>query len=187
MKHLIIPIASFKRIESWLTDEAGFERSMLHSELDYMSDVYLLPKSFADVQDLYLSIKKEEQNIPYPNRGTDNDKYEFNLTVGKNLVLECGDFDAEHILNLWNLYYTNEDPAYEQKDQDVFNGILLIVATINIRRHVDILILAITLQTLNKYNTHTLSVQTCCVFTRCSMKRKRRKTIPSLSNTISRR
>lgn len=128
MKQLIIPIASFKRIESWLTDEAGFERSMLHSELDYMSDVYLLPKSFADVQDLYLSIKKEEQNIPYPNRGTDNDKYEFSLTVGKNLVLECGDFDAEHILNLWNLYYTNEDPAYEQKDQDVFNGILLIVA-----------------------------------------------------------
>ena len=38
------------------------------------------------------------------------------------------DFDADYILNLWNLYDTNEDSACEEQDQDIFNGILLIVA-----------------------------------------------------------
>lgn len=129
MEYQIIPISSLKRIESWLTDETGFSLSMLHSELDYISDVYLLGKQFpVEVQDLYLSIKKEEQDIPYPNRGTDEDKYKFSLTVGKNLVLESGDFEADYILNLWNLYDTNEDSACEEQDQDIFNGILLIVA-----------------------------------------------------------
>ena len=129
MEYQIIPISSLKRIESWLTDETGFSLSMLHNELDYISDVYLLGKQFPEeVQDLYLSIKKEEQDIPYPNRGTDEDKYKFSLTVGKNLVLESGDFEADYILNLWNLYDTNEDSACEEQDQDVFNGILLIVA-----------------------------------------------------------
>ena len=129
MEYQIIPISSLKRIESWLTDETGFSLSMLHNELDYISDVYLLGKQFpVEVQDLYLSIKKEEQDIPYPNRGTDEDKYKFSLTVGKNLVLESGDFEADYILNLWNLYDTNEDSACEEQDQDVFNGILLIVA-----------------------------------------------------------
>ena len=104
MEYQIIPISSLKRIESWLTDETGFSLSMLHSELDYISDVYLLGKQFpVEIQDLYLSIKKEEQDIPYPNRGTDEDKYKFSLTVGKNLVLESGDFEADYILNLWNL------------------------------------------------------------------------------------
>ena len=129
MEYQIIPISSLKRIESWLTDETGFSLSMLHNELDYISDVYLLGKQFpVEVQDLYLSIKKEEQDIPYPNRGTDEDKYKFSLTAGKNLVLESGDFEADYILNLWNLYDTNEDSACEEQDQDVFNGILLIVA-----------------------------------------------------------
>ncbi len=129
MEYQIIPISSLKRIESWLTDETGFSLSMLHNELDYISDVYLLGKQFpVEVQDLYLSIKKEEQDIPDPNRGTDEDKYKFSLTVGKNLVLESGDFEADYILNLWNLYDTNEDSACEEQDQDVFNGILLIVA-----------------------------------------------------------
>lgn len=129
MEYQIIPISSLKRIESWLTDETGFSLSMLHSELDYISDVYLLGKQFpVEIQDLYLSIKKEEQDIPYPNRGTDEDKYKFSLTVGKNLVLESGDFEADYILNLWNLYDTNEDSACEEQDQDIFNGILLIVA-----------------------------------------------------------
>lgn len=62
MEYQIIPISSLKRIESWLTDETGFSLSMLHSELDYISDVYLLGKQFpVEIQDLYLSIKKEEQ------------------------------------------------------------------------------------------------------------------------------
>ena len=109
MEYQIIPISSLKRIESWLTDETGFSLSMLHNELDYISDVYLLGKQFpVEIQDLYLSIKKEEQDIPYPNRGTDEDKYKFSLTVGKNLVLKSGDC--------------------EEQDQDIFNGILLIVA-----------------------------------------------------------
>ena len=129
MEYQIIPISSLKRIESWLTDETGFSLSMLHNELDYISDVYLLGKQFpVEIQDLDLSIKKEEQDIPYPNRGTDEDKYKFSLTVGKNLVLKSGDFEADYILNLWNLYDTNEDSAYEGQDQDIFNGILLIVA-----------------------------------------------------------
>ncbi|WP_196212820.1 hypothetical protein [Bacteroides cellulosilyticus] len=129
MEYQIIPISSLKRIESWLTDETGFSLSMLHNELDYISDVYLLGKQFpVEIQDLYLSIKKEEQDIPYPNRGTDEDKYKFSLTVGKNLVLKSGDFEADYILNLWNLYDTNEDSACEEQDQDIFNGILLIVA-----------------------------------------------------------
>ena len=38
------------------------------------------------IRDRYLSIRKEEQNIPYPNRGTDEDIYEFCMTVGKNLI-----------------------------------------------------------------------------------------------------
>ena len=102
MEYQIIPISSLKRIESWLTDETGFSLSMLHSELDYISDVYLLGKQFpVEIQDLYLSIKKEEQDIPYPNRGTDEDKYKFSLTVGKNLVLKSGDFEADYILNLF--------------------------------------------------------------------------------------
>ena len=129
MEYQIIPISSLKRIESWLTDETGFSLSMLHNELDYISDVYLLGKQFpVEVQDLYLSIKKEEQDIPYPNRGTDEDKYKFSQIVGKNLVLKSGDFEADYILNLWNLYDTNEDSACEEQDQDIFNGILLIVA-----------------------------------------------------------
>lgn len=122
MEYQIIPISSLKRIESWLTDETGFSLSMLHNELDYISDVYLLGKQFpVEIQDLYLSIKKEEQDIPYPNRGTDEDKYKFSLTVGKNLVLKSGDFEADYILNLWNLYDTNEDSACEEQDQDIFN------------------------------------------------------------------
>jgi len=36
MEYQIIPINTIKRIESWLTDEAGFSRSMLHNELDYI-------------------------------------------------------------------------------------------------------------------------------------------------------
>ena len=102
MEYQIIPIESIKRIETWLTTETGFSRSMLHCELDYISDVYLLPKKFAEVQDLYLSIRKEEQNIPYPNRGTDEDIYEFCMTVGKNLILESGSYQAEYIETLWN-------------------------------------------------------------------------------------
>lgn len=59
MEYQIIPISSLKRIESWLTDETGFSLSMLHNELDYISDVYLLGKQFpVEVQDLYLSIKR---------------------------------------------------------------------------------------------------------------------------------
>lgn len=128
MEYQIIPINTIKRIESWLTDEAGFSRSMLHNELDYISDVYLLGKKFpAEVQDLYLSIKKEEQSIPYPNNGTDEERYEFSMTVGKNLVLESGNYKTERIEELWNSYSNNEDPSFEQQDQDVFYGILLIV------------------------------------------------------------
>lgn len=128
MEYQIIPINTIKRIELWLTDEAGFSRSMLHNELDYISDVYLLGKKFpAEVQDLYLSIKKEEQNIPYPNNGTDEERYEFSMTVGKNLVLESGNYKTERIEELWNSYSNNEDPSFEQQDQDVFYGILLIV------------------------------------------------------------
>lgn len=100
---------------------------MLHNELDYISDVYLLPKQFAEVQDLYLSIRKEEQNIPYPNRGTDEERYEFSMTVGKNLILESGSYQAEYIETLWNTYNTNEDETCIQQDQDIFYGILLIV------------------------------------------------------------
>ena len=59
-----------------------------------------------------MSIKKEEQEIPYPNCGTDEDKYEFSMTVGKNLVLESGNFKAEYIETLWNTYNKNEDEAY---------------------------------------------------------------------------
>lgn len=38
MEYQIIPIESIKRIETWLTTETGFSRSMLHCELDYISD-----------------------------------------------------------------------------------------------------------------------------------------------------
>ena len=127
MEYQIIPIESIKRIETWLKDETGFSRSMLHNELDYISDVYLLPKQFAEVQDLYLSIRKEEQNIPYPNRGTDEERYEFSMTVGKNLILESGSYQTEYIETLWNTYNTNEDETCIQQDQDIFYGILLIV------------------------------------------------------------
>jgi len=127
MEYQIIPIESIKRIETWLKDETGFSRSMLHNELDYISDVYLLPKQFAEVQDLYLSIRKEEQNIPYPNRGTDEERYEFSMTVGKNLILESGSYQAEYIETLWNTYNTNEDETCTQQDLDIFYGILLIV------------------------------------------------------------
>lgn len=62
MEYQIIPISSLKRIESWLTDETGFSLSMLHNELDYISDVYLLGKQFpVEIQDLYLSIKKKSR------------------------------------------------------------------------------------------------------------------------------
>ncbi len=127
MEYQIIPIESIKRIETWLKDETGFSRSMLHNELDYISDVYLLPKQFAEVQDLYLSIRKEEQNIPYPNRGTDEERYEFSMTVGKNLILESGSYQTEYIETLWNTYNTNEDETCTQQDLDIFYGILLIV------------------------------------------------------------
>lgn len=129
MEYQIIPINTIKRIESWLNSEVGFSRSMFHNELDYISDVYLLGNKFPmEIQDLYLSIKKEEQEIPYPNCGTDEDKYEFSMTVGKNLVLESGNFKAEYIETLWNTYNKNEDEVYEQQDQDVFYAILLIVS-----------------------------------------------------------
>lgn len=129
MEYQIIPINTIKRIESWLNSEVGFSRSMFHNELDYISDVYLLGNKFPmEIQDLYLSIKKEEQEIPYPNCGTDEDKYEFSMTVGKNLVLESGNFKAEYIETLWNTYNKDEDEAYEQQDQDVFYAILLIVS-----------------------------------------------------------
>ena len=129
MEYQIIPINTIKRIESWLNSEVGFSRSMFHNELDYISDVYLLGNKFPmEIQDLYLSIKKEEQEIPYPNCGTDEDKYEFSMTVGKNLVLESGNFKAEYIETLWNTYNKNEDEAYEQQDQDVFYAVLLIVS-----------------------------------------------------------
>lgn len=129
MEYQIIPISTIKRIESCLNDEVGFSRSMFHNELDYISDVYLLGNKFStEVQDLYLSIKKQEQEIPYPNLGTDEDKYEFSMTVGKNLVLESGNFKAEYIKDIWNTYNNNEDQAYEQQDQDVFYGILLVVS-----------------------------------------------------------
>ena len=129
MEYQIIPINTIKRIESWLNSEVGFSRSMFHNELDYISDVYLLGNKFPmEIQDLYLSIKKEEQEIPYPNCGTDEDKYEFSMTVGKNLVLESGNFKAEYIETLWNTYNKNEDEAYEQQEQDVFYAILLIVS-----------------------------------------------------------
>lgn len=36
MEYQIIPIESIKRIETWLKDETGFSRSMLHNELDYI-------------------------------------------------------------------------------------------------------------------------------------------------------
>ena len=102
---------------------------MFHNELDYISDVYLLGNKFPiEIQDLYLSIKKEEQEIPYPNCGTDEDKYEFSMTVGQNLVLESGNFKAEYIETLWNTYNKNEDEAYEQQDQDVFYAILLLIS-----------------------------------------------------------
>ena len=110
MEYQIIPINTIKRIESWLNSEVGFSRSMFHNELDYISDVYLLGNKFPmEIQDLYLSIKKEEQEIPYPNCGTDEDKYEFSMTVGKNLVLESGNFKAEYIETLWNTYNKDED------------------------------------------------------------------------------
>ena len=65
MEYQIIPINTIKRIESWLNSEVGFSRSMFHNELDYISDVYLLGNKFPmEIQDLYLSIKKEEQEIP---------------------------------------------------------------------------------------------------------------------------
>ena len=129
MEYQIIPINTIKRIESWLNSEVGFSRSMFHNELDYISDVYLLGNKFPmEIQDLYLSIKKEEQEIPYPNCGTDEDKYEFSMTVGQNLVLESGNFKAEYIETLWNTYNKNEDEVYEQQDQDVFYAILLIVS-----------------------------------------------------------
>ena len=127
MEYQTIPIESIKRIEAWLKDETGFDRSMLHNELDYISDVYLLPKKLAEVQDLYLSIRKEEQNIPYPNKGTDEERYEFSMTVGKNLILESGNYQTEYIEKLWNTYNTNEDETYIQQDRDIFYGILLIV------------------------------------------------------------
>ena len=50
------------------------------------------------------------------------------MTVGKNLVLESGNFKAEYIETLWNTYNKNEDEVYEQQDQDVFYAILLIVS-----------------------------------------------------------
>ena len=116
MEYQIIPINTIKRIESWLNSEVGFSRSMFHNELDYISDVYLLGNKFPiEIQDLYLSIKKEEQEIPYPNCGTDEDKYEFSMTVGQNLVLESGNFKAEYIETLWNTYNKNEDEAYEAR------------------------------------------------------------------------
>ena len=81
MEYQIITINTIKRIESWLNSEVGLSRSMFHNELDYISDVYLLGNKFPmEIQDLYLSIKKEEQEIPYPNCGTDEDKYEFSMT-----------------------------------------------------------------------------------------------------------
>ena len=123
MEYQIIPINTIKRIESWLNSEVGFSRSMFHNELDYISDVYLLGNKFPiEIQDLYLSIKKEEQEIPYPNCGTDEDKYEFSMTVGQNLVLESGNFKAEYIETLWNTYNTNEDEAYVQLVVVVFLG-----------------------------------------------------------------
>lgn len=70
MEYQIIPISSLKRIESWLTDETGFSLSMLHNELDYISDVYLLGKQFpVEVQDLYLSIKKRRAGHPISKQG----------------------------------------------------------------------------------------------------------------------
>ena len=185
MEYQIIPIESIKRIEIWLKDETGFSRSMLHNELDYISDVYLLPKQFAEVQDLYLSIRKEEQNIPYPNRGTDEERYEFSMTVGKNLILESGSYQAEYIETLWNTYNTNEDETCIQQDQDIFS--LLSAFTINTNRHAVISISGITLQTLCRCSIPIPSVPICCVFTRYSTKRKRRNTIPLQSNTTNRR
>lgn len=129
MEYQIIPISTIKRIEPWLNNEVGFSRSMFHNELDYISDIYLLGNRFStEIQDLHLSIKKEEQEIPYPNFGTDEEKYEFSMTIGKNLVLESGNFKSEDILEQWNAYNTNENQAYEQNDQDIFYGILLIIS-----------------------------------------------------------
>ena len=125
MEYQIIPIESIKRIETWLTTETGFSRSMLHGELDYISDVYLLPKKFAEVQDLYLSIRKEEQNIPYPNRGTDEDIYEFCMTVGKNLILESGSYQAEYIETLWNTYNTLNPQLHSRSATYKRNGLLI--------------------------------------------------------------
>ncbi|MFR8264660.1 MAG: hypothetical protein ACLU95_13650 [Bacteroides stercoris] len=33
MEYQIIPIESIKRIETWLKDETGFSRSMLHTDM----------------------------------------------------------------------------------------------------------------------------------------------------------
>ena len=49
------------------------------------------------------------------------------MTVGKNLILESGNYQTEYIEKLWNTYNTNEDETYIQQDRDIFYGILLIV------------------------------------------------------------
>ena len=160
-----------------LNSEVGFSRSMFHNELDYISDVYLLGNKFPmEIQDLYLSIKKEEQEIPYPNCGTDEDKYEFSMTVGKNLVLESGNFKAEYIETLWNTYNKDEDEAYEQQDQDVFYAILLIVSIYykytQTNGYFDF---EDYIADPTQLSIVILSDRICYVFTRCFMRRKKTK------------
>lgn len=79
-----------------------------------------------EIQDLYLSIKKEEQEIPYPNCGTDEDKYEFSMTVGRNLVLESGNFKAEYIETLWNTYNKMKTKPMNSKTKMYFTLFFLL-------------------------------------------------------------
>ena len=145
MEYQTIPIENIKRIEAWLKDETGFDRSMLHNELDYISDVYLLPKKLAEVQDLYLSIRKEEQNIPYPNKGTDEERYEFSMTVGKNLILESGNYQTNTLRSCGiPIIQMRMRPTYSKTETYSTAFFLLSAFTINTNRHTAISISKIT-------------------------------------------
>lgn len=130
MEYQIIPIELFKRIEPWLINDIHFDRMLIDKELDLISDIYLLgDKKFPEeTQNIFLSIKRNEKEIPYPNLGTDEEKHEFSLTVGKNLVLDSGTWNTDNIINLWNEHNRDENPEYQQIDQDVLYGILLVIA-----------------------------------------------------------
>ena len=73
MEYQIIPIELFKRIEPWLINDIHFDRMLIDKELDLISDIYLLGnKKFPEeTQNIFLSIKRSDKEIPYPNFGTD--------------------------------------------------------------------------------------------------------------------